>query len=179
MPTKPEVKASANRHRSTITKENSRDERLISPHAYSAEQITNALKVDFAQGLSAEEAEIRLNRDGANSIEAAKGRSAWQILLGQFASIVIWLLAFAAVVAWFTDSRMESFAIFVVLIINAFIGFAIEWKAGRTLDALRKSTHTFARVRRSGSEQVIDSTQLVSAILLFWRQATVFRLIRF
>ena len=162
MPTKPEVKATENRNWSTITKENSRDERLISPHAYSAEQITNALKVDSTQGLSAQEAEIRRNRDGANSIEAAKSRSAWQILLGQFASIVIGLLAFAAVVAWFTDSRLESVAIFVVLIINALIGFAIEWQAGRTLDALRKSTHTVARVRRSGSEQIVDSTQLVS-----------------
>ncbi|MDQ3087042.1 MAG: hypothetical protein M3Q78_00415 [Acidobacteriota bacterium] len=51
MPTKPEVKASENRHRSTITKENSRDEILISPHAYSSQEITGLLKVDSAQGL--------------------------------------------------------------------------------------------------------------------------------
>ena len=57
MPTKPEVKASVNRNQLTVTKEISRDERIISPHAYSAEQITNALKVDSAQGLSNQEAE--------------------------------------------------------------------------------------------------------------------------
>jgi len=51
MPTKPEVKASENRHRSTITKENSRDELLISPPAYSSQEITGLLKVDSAQGL--------------------------------------------------------------------------------------------------------------------------------
>jgi len=161
MPTKPEVKASANRPRSTITKENSRDELLISPHAHSSQEITGLLKVDSAQGLSNQEAEIRLNRDGANSIEAAKSRSAWQILIGQFSSIIVWLLGFAAVVAWFTDSRVEALAILVVLVLNAVIGFAIEWQAGRALYALQKATHLNVRVRRGSSEQIIDAANIV------------------
>ncbi len=150
----------------SLPNENSRDAHLTSPHAYSAQEITGLLDVNAAQGLSKDEAAKRLLRDGKNSIEASKGRSWWQILVGQFTSIVIWLLAFAAVVAWFTESRLESVAIFVVLIINAIIGFAIEWQAGRTLDALRKSTHTFARVRRGGSEQQIESTELVSGDII-------------
>ena len=162
MSTKPDKKATENFNRPPSANENSRDSLLLAPHAYLAEQITSLLNVDAEQGLSNEEAATRLLRDGSNTLETAAERSPWQILLGQFTSIVVWLLAFAAVVAWFTESRLESAAILTVLIINALIGFAIEWKAGRALDALRKATHTSARVRRNGSEQVIDASELVS-----------------
>ena len=137
----------------------SNDAVLLAPHAYSAIEITNLLKVDVSQGLSNEQAREKLRRDGANALETAAGRRWWQLLFGQFTSIIIWLLAFAAVVAWFTESHLEAIAILVVLILNAAIGFAIEWQASRSLDALRKATHTFARVKRAGKQIVIDAAE--------------------
>ena len=148
------------------TSESSQDSHLLSPHAYSAEQITSLLEVDSSKGLSNEEAETRRLRDGTNTLETAVGRHWWQVLLGQFTSIVIWLLAFAAVVAWFTESRLEAVAILTVLVLNALIGFAIEWQAGRALDALKRATHTFARVRRGESEQALDATELVAGDII-------------
>jgi P-type Ca2+ transporter type 2C len=156
----------ANIIHSVLPNEKSNDNFLLTPHAYSAKEITDLLGVKAEQGLSKEEVTTRLLRDGKNSIESSKGRRWWHILISQFASIVIWLLAFAAVVAWFTESRLESVAIFVVLIINAIIGFAIEMQAGRALNALRKSTHITVRVRRGGSEQVIDATEIVAGDII-------------
>ncbi len=72
------------------------------------------------------------------------------------------MLAFAAIVAWFTDSRVEALAILVVLLLNAVIGFAIEWQAGRALNALQKATHLVVRIRRNGREQIVDAVQIVS-----------------
>lgn len=135
---------------------------LKTPHAYSVEEITSLLKVDYLQGLTKKDAQKRLLRDGENSIENDSGRSVLQILLGQFTSIIIWLLAFAAIVAWFTESQLEAIAILVVLILNAIIGFAIEWQASRSLNALRKATHTNSQVRRDGKEQIIDAVELVA-----------------
>jgi P-type Ca2+ transporter type 2C len=149
-----------------LQNKNSRDAFLLSPYAYPSEKITSLLDVKAEQGLSKDEAAKRLLRDGANSIETKQGRRWRQIFLSQFASIVIWLLAFAAIVAWFTESRLESVAIFVVLIINAIIGFAIEMQAGNALNALRKSTHINVRVRRGSSEQVIDATEIVSGDII-------------
>ncbi len=145
---------------------NSNDAVLFAPHAYPAEQLANLLKVDVSKGLSNQEAKDKLRRDGANVLETATGRRWWQLLFGQFTSIIIWLLAFAAVVAWFTESHLEAIAILVVLVLNAVIGFAIEWQASRSLVALRKATHTFARVRRAGSEQEIDAAELVSGDII-------------
>ncbi len=159
-------KQSKNSNGKSLTHEKSRDEFLLAPYAYSSTQITSLLDVDASRGLSNKEAETRLDRDGANTLETAIGRRWWRILLDQFRSIVVWLLTFAAIFAWFTESQIEAAAILAVLILNALIGFAIEWKAGRALDALREATHTMARVRRNGSEHVINSSELVSGDII-------------
>ena len=138
-----------------------RDEFLSAPHSFSATQITAALNVDPAVGLSNKEAQLRFERDGANTLEQSAGRGWLSILLGQFSSIIVWLLAFAAVVAWFTDSRLESLAILVVLLLNAIIGFAIESQAGRALNALRRSAQTSARIRRDGGGQIVEAAPVV------------------
>ncbi len=144
------------------TDKNSADEFLAAPQAFSAAKIIAALAVDSGHGLADQEAELRLKRDGANTLEQSQGRGWLKILLGQFSSIIIWLLAFAAIVAWFTDSRVEALAILVVLLLNAVIGFAIEWQAGRALIALQKATHLVVRIRRGGREQIVDAVQIVS-----------------
>lgn len=135
---------------------------LQTPHALSVDEVTKLLKVDYEQGLAAKDALERGRRDGSNTLEVVSGRGVFQILLGQFSSIIVWLLAFAAVVAWFTESHLDAFAILVVLLLNAIIGFAIEWQASRSLDALRKAIHTTSRVRRDGKEQIIDAIELVT-----------------
>ncbi|HRA41579.1 MAG TPA: HAD-IC family P-type ATPase, partial [Pyrinomonadaceae bacterium] len=151
-----------NNSNNVLRKEDSLHSLSAAPYSYSVDKITDFLKVDPSKGLSNNEALARQLRDGTNTIATSKGPAWWQIFLRQFASIVIWLLAFAAVVAWFTESRLEAVAILTVLVLNALIGFAIEWQAGRALDALRKATHTFARVRREGGERIVDSSDLVS-----------------
>jgi Ca2+-transporting ATPase len=135
---------------------------ISSAHALAAQTVLGKLGVDKFSGLSETEAAQRLLRDGANTLEQAAGRGWLNILLGQFSSIIVWLLAFAAIVAWFTDSHLEALAILVVLLLNALIGFAIEWQAGRALNALRRATHTFARIRRGDREQIVDAAQIVS-----------------
>jgi Ca2+-transporting ATPase len=98
---------------------------------------------------------------GANSIQSVRPRPAWRILIDQFASIVIALLAVAATVSWITGDVMEAIAILVVLVINAFVGFVTEWQAGQALDALRRQARTTTRVRRENFELTVDAEDLV------------------
>jgi Ca2+-transporting ATPase len=83
------------------------------------------------------------------------------MLVDQFASLVIALLAVAASVAWATGDVLEAIAILVVLIINATVGFATEWQAGRALDALRRQARTITRVRRDDVEKTVEAEELV------------------
>jgi magnesium-transporting ATPase (P-type) len=57
--------------------------------------------VDPAIGLSAFEVEQRRARYGDNTLQTTKSRAAWRILLDQFKSLVVALLAVAALVRSF------------------------------------------------------------------------------
>jgi P-type Ca2+ transporter type 2C len=130
------------------------------PHALDATTVTRLLEVDPACGLATSEARERRKRFGANALQTIRPRSAWRILLQQFASLIIALLAIAAFIAWVTGDTVEALAIVVVLVINALVGFATEWRAERALDALRRQARATARVRRDGHELKVDSADL-------------------
>jgi Ca2+-transporting ATPase len=119
------------------------------------------LDVNPQSGLTAAEVKERGLRYGRNALQQIKSRSAWRVLIDQFASIVIALLAFAAAVAWLTGDGAEAIAILIVLALNGVIGFVTEWQAGRALDALRRQSRTTSRVRRDNFEAVIDAEELV------------------
>ncbi|MEK6288460.1 MAG: HAD-IC family P-type ATPase [Acidobacteriota bacterium] len=131
------------------------------PHALNAATVARLLGVDPSHGLNTSEADERRKRFGANAIQTIRPRSPWRILLEQFASLIVALLAVAASIAWATGDVIEAVAIIVVLVINALIGFATEWQAGRALDALRRQARTTARVRRNGQQTNVDAADLV------------------
>jgi Ca2+-transporting ATPase len=131
------------------------------PQAMEAAAVAKSFAVDPAIGLSSAEVEQRRARYGPNAFQPTKSRAAWRILLDQFKSLVVGLLAAAATVAGLTGDKVEAVAILVVLGLNALIGFVTEWQAGRALDALRLSSHTTARVRRDRREAMVDIAELV------------------
>ena len=130
-------------------------------HALAPDAVITLLDVNPQSGLTASQVSERQLRYGRNALQQTKSRPAWRILVDQFASIVIALLAFAAAIAWATGDHAEAIAILVVLILNAAVGFATEWQAGRALDALRQQSRTNSRIRRDGFETTIDAEELV------------------
>jgi Ca2+-transporting ATPase len=130
-------------------------------HALEANTVAQLLDVDPEAGLTSEAAVNRQLRYGHNTLQTIQSRSALRVLVDQFASIVIALLSVAALIAWATGDSAEAIAILIVLVLNAAVGFATEWKAGRALDALRRQSHTNSRVRRDGFEVTIDAEELV------------------
>src|ERR1041384_3194917 len=130
-------------------------------HALEPHDVSLSLKVDPNIGLTPLEVNERQLRYGPNALQRIQSRPAWRVLIDQFASIVIALLAIAAVISWATGDGAEAIAILIVLILNAAVGFATEWQAGRALDALRRQSRTLTRVRRDGFESTVDAEELV------------------
>lgn len=130
-------------------------------HALESDAVVTELGVDSARGLESSEVSKRHLRYGPNSLQEVRPRPAWRLLVDQFASIVIALLAVAATVAWITGDALEATAILVVLVINALVGFVTEWQAGRALNALRRQARTVSRVRREGFETTVGAEDLV------------------
>ena len=103
-----------------------------------AAAVSTELSTNPSNGLTALEVKQRQLRYGSNAVIKIRPRPAWRLLVDQFTSIVIALLAVAALVSWITGDVLEAIAILVVLVINALVGFVTEWQAGRALDALRQ-----------------------------------------
>ena len=131
------------------------------PWATAAAAIATQFDVDPQHGLSAAQVLERRDRHGANRLRAVQRRSAWKILLAQFDSLLVALLAVAAIVALVFREWVEAVAIFVVLLVNAAIGFVTELQAVRSMAALRKLGVARTRVRRDGAVIDVPAAELV------------------
>ncbi|MFO7690740.1 MAG: HAD-IC family P-type ATPase [Cryobacterium sp.] len=118
------------------------------------------------EGLSEAEAAERLGRHGPNELEFAVSTPWWLTLLRQFRSPLIYILLVAAVITGVQQHWVDSVAIFLVLIINAALGYSQERKAERDVKALRSLATPSCRVVRDGTEQVIGTRTVVPGDLL-------------
>jgi P-type Ca2+ transporter type 2C len=130
-------------------------------HATETDEVLSELGVRQEQGLSAADVETRREEYGANQLREAQSRAAWLILLDQFKSVVILIMGLAAIVALVTARWPEAIALAAVMLINTAIGFFSEWKAVRSMEALRQLGTHRTRVRRDGQQREIDAEDLV------------------
>ncbi len=125
------------------------------------EQVLKIFDVKPDQGLSEAQVQRRRERHGPNRLREAKRRGAGRILIEQFKSMVIIVLVIAGAVAFSFQHWAEGIAIAAVLLVNAGIGFLTEWKAVRSMEALREMGGDTIRVRRNGIETEIQAEELV------------------
>ncbi|MFO7976204.1 MAG: HAD-IC family P-type ATPase, partial [Candidatus Hydrogenedentota bacterium] len=130
-------------------------------HSRKAKEVLEELKVDPERGLESQEVTNRQARWGKNELEQAKTKSAWTILLDQFKSLLVVILAGAAVLAFSSGRYAEGFAIVAVLVVNGGIGFVSEWRAVRSMEALRKLGKPTTRVLREGNADEVGVPELV------------------
>src|ERR1051325_3059391 len=98
-------------------------------HALEPNAVALSINVEPGVGLTTSEVSERQRRYGPNALQRLQSRPAWRVLIDQFASIVIALLAIAAIISWATGDGAEAIAIVIVLILNAAVGFATEGQA--------------------------------------------------
>jgi Ca2+-transporting ATPase len=149
--------------------------RLDSPHGRSATEVLAALNVSFATGLSDHEVEQRLSVYGANAIGTRQKVGLISVLVHQFQSLVVALLAVAAAVAFYFREWEEGGAIVGVLILNTAIGFVTEIKAVRSIEAIRALGSRSARVLRGGRTRLIPAERLVPGDIVLLDAGDVIR----
>ena len=136
-------------------------------HSTSPEEVSRLYETDEVRGLSQEEVAGRLEKFGGNSITHEKKKSLWMMLLRQFNSPIVYLLIFASGLSFFFQEWLDGFAILVVILINAIIGFYMEFQAERSMEALKKLSVLPAKVIRNGELSEINAEELVPGDLIF------------
>jgi P-type Ca2+ transporter type 2C len=134
-------------------------------HTQSAEEVL-AEVASSSEGLSSSEAAQRLAANGPNELKEGKRISTLQILLGQFKSLLIWILIVAGVISGALGEVVDAIAILAIVVLNAVIGFYQEFNAEKSIAALKKMTAPQAKVRRDGKVISIPASAIVTGDIL-------------
>jgi Ca2+-transporting ATPase len=131
-------------------------------HELSADAVAQKLQVDPAKGLSAAEAQQRLQKYGPNELAGKKKESGLQAFLRQYQDFMQIILIGAAVINQIFTRELGTTLVLVGLtVLNAVLGLNQEAKAEASLAALSKMMKNIARVRRDGDAIEIEANQLV------------------
>ena len=135
-------------------------------HALSSEAVTAELKTDPVCGLRSDEAFRRLAEVGPNELPAAPDVSISTLVRSQFSNIIIWILIGAAVLSGLLGEWIDTAAILAIVLLNALLGVLQEYKAERSLAALKQLSVAGARVVREGVSQSIPARDLAPGDLI-------------
>jgi len=135
----------------------------------SAEQVLTSFN-SSSNGLKAKAVEVQLQKFGYNELPQKK-RSRILLFLGQFNDVLVYILFAALILSIATpllesdhltlESFLDAIVILAILLLNAVLGFVQEYKAEEAIEMLQKLTSPHARVRRDGTEMIIESRELV------------------
>ncbi|OGX52365.1 MAG: hypothetical protein A2321_00455, partial [Omnitrophica WOR_2 bacterium RIFOXYB2_FULL_45_11] len=130
------------------------------------EEAARALGANSSLGLASDEAQARLQKYGPNQLKEKKPISPLSIFLSQFQDFIVWILIAAALVSGFLKEWIDACAIIAIVILNAILGFVQEYRAEKSLAALKKLSSPASKVIRDGQHNVISSHELVPGDLI-------------
>ncbi|KAK2599494.1 hypothetical protein N8I77_011245 [Diaporthe amygdali] len=132
-----------------------------SAHIFAASQICGCLNTDIKDGLTGAEAAARLQKNGPNKVEGAKGISLWTILLRQVSNSLTLVLVITAILSFAINDHIEGAIICAVILLNIVVGFFQDYRAEQTIQALYALSAPTCKVRRNGQIGTIKAEGLV------------------
>lgn len=132
------------------------------------------------EGLSEEEAGLRLKTYGKNTIERKKNGGIVKLFLSQFKDYMTILLivaaAISAVIAYLSKDKndlTDTFIILSIILLNAIVGTVQQFRADKAIESLKKLSACTVKVRRGGSEKEIDSENLTIGDIILLEEGNV------
>src|SRR5690606_31909752 len=147
--------------------------RDLEPYRVAASDVLSALNTDPSSALSSREAAARLERFGRNELESKKPLPGWRKFRQQFANGLIVLRLVAGAIStglWLYQNAAplpyEALAIFIIVLLNATMGYAQQARAAEALAALRRMTAAEATVVRDGENRTVPAAEIVPGDIL-------------
>ncbi|MFC0216056.1 calcium-translocating P-type ATPase, SERCA-type [Paenibacillus chartarius] len=126
-----------------------------------AEEAARAHGVDPRTGLPWDEARSRQERIGRNELSEGKKISPVTLFLNQFKDFMVLVLMGATLISGLLGEYLDAITIIAIIIMNGVLGFIQEFRAERSLRALKELSAPNAKVLREGEVHQIAASELV------------------
>ncbi|KQY87565.1 ATPase [Paenibacillus sp. Root52] len=130
-------------------------------HQLSDEELRNTLGVSPQEGLTDEAVTEKRKVAGSNELSEGKRISPITLLLNQFKDFMVLVLMGATLVSGLLGEYLDAVTIVAIIVLNAILGFVQEFRAERSLRALKQLSAPAAKVLRSGQEIQVAAKLLV------------------
>ncbi|MGB9803021.1 calcium-transporting P-type ATPase, PMR1-type [Desulfofundulus sp.] len=130
-------------------------------YSLTGEEVAAVFQSDPHKGLDEREVRERVARFGPNELAKAPRVPLWRKFMEQFKDFMVLILLAATVISGFLGEFVDAATIMIIVIINAILGCIQEYRAERSMEALKELTAPEARVIRGGVEQKIPAATLV------------------
>ena len=130
-------------------------------HTINETELLEKMGTGLKKGLDEKEAANRLNRFGRNELVKPPKVPLWQMFLGQFKDFMVLVLLAATAISGFLGEWADAITIMIIVVVNAVLGFVQEFRAEKSMEALKQLTAPEARVLRGGQERKIPAIQIV------------------
>ncbi len=135
-------------------------------HGTPQDELVRSFASHPHDGLSHKMAAERLEQYGPNLLPSGRRQGPLLRLLAQFHSPLIYVLIVAMLITFAVGKIIDGLVIAAVVLINAFVGFVQERRAGEALNALATAVKSDATVVRSGEKCRINAQELVPGDLV-------------
>ncbi len=131
-------------------------------------ELIDRLDTHPGKGLSWKEADKRLQRFGENRLEEQRQVSPFTLLLHQFKDFMVLVLLAATLISGLLGEYTDAITIIAIVILNGILGFVQEYRAEKSLKALKELTAPTAQVIRNGNREEIPATRLVPGDIVYF-----------
>ncbi len=118
------------------------------------------------QGLTAFEVGKKLATFGKNELTPPRKTPLILVFFEEFKDLMVIILLLATGLAFWAGETADAIIIFIVVLINAIIGFIQKYKAEKAVEALKKMIAPQAKVLRGGHAQKIPTEEIVPGDIL-------------
>lgn len=129
--------------------------------------------MDSYKGLNEVQLKENIKKYGLNIIKEEKKKTLISIIFSQLKDSTIYLLIIAGTLSLLLKEYVDSIIIFLVLILNTIIGTIQEYKAEKSLEALKKLQTPMCNVIRNGKLQVVEVEKLTIDDLVYLKEGDI------
>jgi len=105
-----------------------------------------------------------------NVLDTEENSKPWLMFLRQFTETMVLVLLAATVISGAIGAMADAITILAIVIINAVLGFIQEYRAEKSLEAIKKMASPHAVVIRAGRKQSVAASELVPGDIV-WVEA--------